>query len=172
MASFSTSFGQAGNIQGDDAIKKHSLSLQDSSSDKESEKNTRRPTAVNIKDINADEFFAPFRNKCVKKDMGSRMNRLKAYREDSLMQTLAKAVFDFSMDDKKRFEFLFETEGNLKLMWQFIFLSFMDQECLRLELRYKQHTDDFNRINTFQIENGLIARKNGPKVYRLFKLSV
>ena len=63
-----------------------------------------------------------------------------------------------------------ETAWNLKLMWQFIFLSFMDQELLMLELRYKQHAEDFNRINTFQIENGLLAKKDGPKVYRLFKL--
>ena len=169
MASFSTSTS-TGNIQGDDAIKKHSLFLQDSSSDSESETHKNKPTADNIEDIAANEFFTPFRNKYVKKDLSFRMNRLKAYREDSLMQTLAKAVFDFSPDDKKRFEFLFETEGNLKLMWQFIFLSFMDQECLMLELRYKQHADDFNRINNFQIEKGMIAKKDGPKVYRLFKL--
>ena len=55
-------------------------------------------------------------------------------------------------------------------MWQFIFLSFMDQELLMLELRYKQHADDFNGINAFQIENQLIAKKDGPEVYRLFQL--
>ena len=51
-----------------------------------------------------------------------------------------------------------------------MFLSFMDQELLMLELRYKQHAEDFNRINTHQFETGLIAKKDGPKVYRLFKL--
>ena len=55
-------------------------------------------------------------------------------------------------------------------MWQFIFLSFMDQELLMLELKYKQHSEDFSRINNYQIEHGLIAKKDGPKVYRLFKL--
>ena len=84
------------------------------------------------------------------------MSRLKAYREDSTMQNLARAVFDFSMDDQKRFEFLFETEGNLKQMWQFMFLSFMDQELLMLELRYKQHAEDFNSINAIQLEMGLL----------------
>ena len=84
------------------------------------------------------------------------------------MQNLARAVFDFSLDDKKRFEFLFETEGNLKQIWQFMFLSFMDQELLMLELRYKQHAEDFNRINAHQLETGLIAKKDGPKVYCLF----
>ena len=79
------------------------------------------------------------------------------------MKNLARAVFNFSMDDQKRFEFLFENEGNFKLMWQFIFLSFMDQELLMLELRYKQYAEDFNRINTFQIENGLIAKKDGKQ---------
>ena len=60
---------------------------------------------------------------------------------------------------KNVFEFLVETEGNLKLMWQSVFLSFMDQELLMLELRYKQHADVFNRLNAFQIETGLIAKK-------------
>ena len=86
------------------------------------------------------------------------------------MQNLARAVFDFSLDDKKYFLFLFETEGNLKLLWQFVYLSFIDQELLMLELRYKQHSEDFNRINNFQTETGLIAKRDGPKVYRLFKL--
>jgi len=97
------------------------------------------------------------------------MQKLKLFREGH-MQSLAKAVFDFSMDDKVRYKLLFETEGNLKLMWQFIFLSFMDQELLMLELKYKQHSEDFSRINNYQIEHGLIAKKDGPKVYRLFEL--
>ena len=76
------------------------------------------------------------------KDTGFRLQRLKAYREDGHMQSLARAVFDFSMDDKARFELLFETEGNLKLIWHFIFLSFMDQELLMLELKHKQHAEE------------------------------
>ena len=83
---------------------------------------------------------------------------------------MAKAVFDFSMTDANRFKFLFETGKNLKLMWQFIYLSFFDQELLMLELKHRQNAEDFNRINAFQIENGVIAKKDGPKVYRLFKL--
>ena len=70
------------------------------------------------------------------------------------MQNIARAVFDFSLDDKKHFEFLFETEGNLKLLWQFVYLSFIDQELLMLELRYKQHSEDFNVINNLQTKTG------------------
>ena len=39
-----------------------------------------------------------------------------------------------------------------------------------LELKYKQRAEDFNSINTFQQEGGFIAKKEAPKVYRLFKL--
>ena len=47
----------------------------------------------------------------------------------------------------------------------------MDQDLMMLELRYKQYAEDFNDINAFQMEKGLIAvKKDGPKVYRLFKL--
>ena len=55
-------------------------------------------------------------------------------------------------------------------MWQFIFLSFFEQKLLMLELRYKQHAEDFSNINAIQLETGCIARVNGPKVSRLFKL--
>ena len=46
----------------------------------------------------------------------------------------------------------------------------LDQELMMLELRYIQYDKNFNHINTFQMEKGLIAKKDGPKVYRLFKL--
>ena len=39
-----------------------------------------------------------------------------------------------------------------------------------LELKYKQHAEDLNRINTFQQEGGFIEKKEAPKTYRLFKL--
>ena len=114
--------------------------LQDSSSDSDTNATARRPIIADKGPLDAsrgdaivNEFFTAFQNKYNNKDIGFRMARLKAYREDSTMQSLARAVFDFSLDDKKRFEFLFETEGNLKLMWQFVFLSFMDQELLMLE---------------------------------------
>ena len=46
----------------------------------------------------------------------------------------------------------------------------MDQDLMMLELKYKQHAEDFARINAYQTETGLIAKKDGPKVHRLFKL--
>ena len=178
MASLKSSAGVVGEAQmREGSIIKYSMLLQDSSSDSDTNATARRPIIAdkgpldaNKGDATVNEFFTAFQNKYNNKDIDFRMARLKAYREDSTMQSLARAVFDFSLDDKKHFEFLFETEGNLKLMWQFVFLSFMDQELLMLELRYKQQAEDFNRINTHQFETGLIAKKDGPKVYRLFKL--
>ena len=38
-----------------------------------------------------------------------------------------------------------------------------------LELRYKQYAEDFTRLNEFQKQNGMIAKKDADKVYRLFK---
>ena len=40
-------------------------------------------------------------------------------REDNCTQSVVKLSFYFRMDDKERFELLFKTEGNLKLIWQF-----------------------------------------------------
>ena len=158
--------GLLGEFNLQESLKKHSILLNDS----ESENEDNIITATSNVGVTTNEFFDSFQNKYVNKDTGFRLQRLKAYREDGHMQSLARAVFDFSMDDKARFELLFETEGNLKLIWHFIFLSFMDQELLMLELKYKQHAEDFNRIHAVQVETGKIAKKDGPKVYRLFKL--
>ena len=87
--------------------------LQDSSSDPDTNATARRPMDSNKGDATANEFFTAFQNKCNNKDIGFRMARSKAYREDSTMQSLARAVFDFNLNDN--FEFPFETEGNLKL---------------------------------------------------------
>ena len=158
-------------IFSDSAIRKHSILLNDSS-DSDSNDNTNIANE-NIETISgerlASEFFGVFTNKFTNKDLGVRMQKLKLFREDGHMQSLARAVFDFSMDDKVRYNLLFETEGNLKLMWQFIFLSFMDQELLMLELKYKQHSEDFNRINNYQIEHGLIAKRMDPKCISSFQ---
>ena len=64
------------------------------------------------------------------------------------MQSLAQAGVDFSMDE--RFGLLCETEGNLKLIWELIYLCFIHQELLMLELQYK-HPEDFSRSNAFQM---------------------
>ena len=61
------------------------------------------------------ECFSWFSNKFANKDAGYRLNKLKLYREDSQMQSLAKSVFDFSMNDDDRFKLLVETEDNLNL---------------------------------------------------------
>ena len=95
------------------------------------------------------DCFGWFNNKLINKDADYRLKKLKVFREDSQMQSLAKSVFDFSMDDNERFKLLFDTEGNLKLIWQFVYLSFFDQDIMMLELKYKQHTEDVHRINTF-----------------------
>ena len=114
--------------------------------------------------VQAVECFSWCSNKFANKDAGYRLNKLKLYREDSQMQSLAKSVFDFSMDDNDRFKLLFETEVNLKLMWQFIYLSVFDQDLMMLELKYKQHAKDFQRRNAFHQEAGFIAKKEAPKI--------
>ena len=49
------------------------------------------------------DCFGWFNNKFANKDAGYRLNTLKMYRENSQMQSLAKSVFDFSMNDEDRF---------------------------------------------------------------------
>ena len=39
-----------------------------------------------------------------------------------------------------------------------------------LELKHKQHAENFNNINALQMEGGLITKNYGPKIYRLLKL--
>ena len=39
-----------------------------------------------------------------------------------------------------------------------------------MEPRYKQYSEDFHHINDAQLTTGHIEQKDGPKVYRLFRL--
>ena len=97
------------------------------------------------------DFFDAFQNKFLEKTEGEHLQCLKALREDSHMQSMERSVFDFKMFDSDRFKFLFETGRNLKRLWEFIYLSFLDQELLMLGLRYKDNAEDFTRINVTQI---------------------
>ena len=69
------------------------------------------------------EFSEPFHNKFTKKSEDERLQSFKIYREDNNMQIMAKAVFDYSMEDNDRSKLLFEMGSNLKRIWQFIYLS-------------------------------------------------
>ena len=151
-----TNFGGE-NTSRNKQIKKLSLLLNDSDSDDNNQNE-------GVEDVDFVDCFSWFNNKCANKDAGYTLNKLRMYRENSQMQALAKSVFDFSMNDEDRFKLLFETEGNLKLIWQFICLSFFDQDLMMLELKYKQHAEDFQRIKAFHQEAGFIAKKEAPKL--------
>ena len=71
---------------------------------------------------------------------------------------MAKTAFDFNLDDATHLENLFGPEGNIKKVWLFIYLSFYDQEPLTPELR-----DDFNTLNEFKIQKGMLAKKDTAK---------
>ena len=68
---------------------------------------TVKTTETNNEGVSSNEFFDAFHNKFIKKDAGYRFSWLKAYCEDGQMKNLAMAIFDFSLDGKKHFEFLF-----------------------------------------------------------------
>ena len=77
--------------------------LQDSSSDSDINTTVKRPTIAdkgpidsNKGDATTNEFYTSFQNKYNNNGIGFRMARLKAYHKDSTMQSLARAVFDFS----------------------------------------------------------------------------
>ena len=89
----------------------------------------------------------------------------------SSIRSLDRYLYESLQKDNERFKLLFDTESNLKLIWQFGYFSFFfNQDIMLLELKYKQHAEDFQRINTFQQEGGFIAKKEALKVYLLFKL--
>ena len=109
-ANTSTNLGGE-NASANKQIRKFPLLINDSDSD---------DNILNVgldESVQTVECFSCFNNKFANKDAGYRLSKLKMYREDSQMQSLAKSVFDFSMDDNDRFKLLFETEGNLKLIW-------------------------------------------------------
>ena len=81
--------------------------------DSDSEGNERSSPKTVDKETSGLDYFDGFRNKFTKATEGERLKSLKAYREDSNLQNMAKAVFIFSMTDENRFKFLFETGKNV-----------------------------------------------------------
>ena len=152
-----------------DQIRKHSTLFNDSSDSDNEKEGDPANEVLSLEPAPVTEFFDAFLNKFTDKDVAYRANKLKLFREDCSIQVIAKTAFNFNLDDKTRLENLFGSEGNLKKMWLFIYLSFHDQELLMLELRYKQYADDFTRLNEFQKQGGMIAKKDADKIYRLFK---
>ena len=67
-------------------IKKLSILLNDSDSD-DNDQNE------GVEDVGFVDCFSWFNNKCANKDAGYRLNKLRMFREDSQMQSLAKSVF-------------------------------------------------------------------------------
>ena len=118
MASLKSSAGVVGEAQmREGSIIKYSMLLQDSSSDSDTNATARRhiiadkgPLDANKGDATVNEFFTAFQNKYNNKDIDFRMARLKAYREDSTMQSLlelssilalmTKNVLNFSSKQK------------------------------------------------------------------------
>ena len=77
-----------------DTTRKHSVMLQDNSSDSEFARNAKKTTETVCKEASSNDFFNALHNKFTKKHDGQRMQRLKAYREDSnnIMQSLTEAA--------------------------------------------------------------------------------
>ena len=106
------------------------------------------------------EFSEPFHNKFTKKSEDERFQSFKIYREDNNMQIMAKLFSTtagrimIALSCFLKREAIENGYGSLS-----IFLSFMDQDLMILELRYKQYAEDFNGINTFHREKVLIAKK-------------
>ena len=73
-----------------------------------------------------------FHNNFTKKDARYKMKSLKAYREDSTLQSLARVVVDFRLDDKDRFNFLsiIDFKGQIRKM----------QGLIAKKMQYSMHS--------------------------------
>ena len=107
MHTTNTSAGLGGDINSTNKqIKKLSLLLNDLDSDDDISNTTSLDRNLE-ESLQTVEWFGWFNNKFINKDADYRLKKLKLFREDSQMQSLAKSVFDFSMDDNERFKLLF-----------------------------------------------------------------
>ena len=109
---------------------------------------------------NAD-FFQAFVNIYVNKDLTDTYvkGKLEKYRKEAFLQHTARIAFDFQISDADKYTILFDCRNCIKWIWQFIFLSYHDQELLLMEPRYQHVAKDFERVNTFQKQKGVIAKR-------------
>ena len=69
----------------------------------------------------------------------------KVVREDNCTQSLVKPVFYLSMDDKKKFSDFSKRKETQNLIGLFHIEVSPIKITLCLELKYKQHAEDFNK---------------------------
>ena len=116
-------------------------------------------------------FYEAFVNHYAKpeKEDGYFKRKLDAYQKDAYIRHTAVLSFDFQISDADKHKLMFETRNGIKLIWQFICLSYQDQELLMMDQRYQQYAKTFDRIHNFQVQAGMIAKADGPKVCKLFQ---
>ena len=135
------------------------------------ESNTIAGTRV-TDSANPKEFYEAFTNVYADKpkDEAYFKRKLELYRKEAFIVYAANLVFDFKISDADKYNILLETSKNgIKLIWQFIYLSYQNQELLMLDQRYKHYADTFDRINKFQRNGGRIAKADSSKVCKLFQ---
>ena len=118
-----------------------------------------------------EAFVNTYANKLSTKELTETYikGKLEKYRKEAFIQHTVKFAFDFQISDADKYNILFECKNGIKWIWQFIFLSYYDQELLLLESRYQHVAKDFERLNTFQTQKGMIAKKDASKVCKLFQ---
>ena len=123
--------------------------------------------------MNSD-FYEGFVNAYVNKELTETYVRgkLEKYWKEAFIQHTAKIAFDFQTLDADKYNILFARKNGIKWIWQFIFLSYHDQELLLLESRYRYVAKYFKHLNTLQSQRGVLAKKDASKICKLLQFFI
>ena len=79
-------------------------------------------------------------------------------------------LYESLQKDNERFKLLFDTETNLKLIWQLVYFSFFNQDIMILELKCKQTCRRFSTNQHFSTGRWIHCKKRGTKSVSTFQV--
>ena len=118
------------------------------------------------------EKYAQFTNQFIDKPIVEQKDKLDEMRNSSILRALVRTAEDFTLEEEEKYALLFNEGDRLKRIWEYIYVSFNEQEILLTEPGYGNYCVDFDALKEYQKQTGYILKNSAYKVYKLFRFFV
>ena len=93
-----------------------------------------RPEETKLEGTNAPvilaEKYAQFLNQFINKPIKEQKEKLDKMRNSSILRAIVRSAEGFTLEDEEKYALLFNEGDRLKRIWEYIYVSFNEQEIL------------------------------------------
>ena len=118
------------------------------------------------------EKYAQFVNQFINKPIEEQKEKLDEMRNSSIKRATVRTAEDFTLEDEEKYTLLFNEGDRLKRIWEYIYVSFNEQEILLTEPGYGNYCVDFDALKKYKKQTGYILKSSAYKVYKLFRFFI